>query len=472
MEYGSLNLNQTLRDYGYVGDLSVRDGIYYPSKAPLISFAAVPIYAILRAFSKSTHGESFELRLVYFSRLFLTVLPTLGLLFLISRFLQAYLPHPFVHGLVATYALGTLGLSYSLLLMSHQTTAVLLFCTFYLLWKGQHSGFRLLRCLLAGATAALAVTAEYTASLGVAVLLIYGWKATPPPLALKLKAFAAATLGAAPFLAALMLYHRLCFGHPLQTGYLHLNDAAYAGWHQGGFLGIGLPHADALALSLFSPLRGLFILSPVLLLSLPGMWRLRGLAKTSAESRSLYFVTLTMMLAYAYFTSSFSYASWGWTTGPRHLTGLIPFLLLPVGLQLQQLIGKGGWRAGAAIGLCIASILVTGTASLVNYIPDSATNLVFGVLVPLVRHGYTAPTVASLLGFSSPYLGIVLGCCLGIAALLVGAQLILRCGKRSQAVLGVLGSVAIIALVFSACPVSAQDSQAVQNLERSWIHRP
>jgi hypothetical protein len=43
VEYGTLEINRALHDYGNVGDLSVKDGKYYPSKAPLLSFAAVPI---------------------------------------------------------------------------------------------------------------------------------------------------------------------------------------------------------------------------------------------------------------------------------------------------------------------------------------------------------------------------------------------------------------------------------------------
>src|SRR5438552_15789029 len=51
VDFGTLSINPALMAYGPVGDLSVKDGRYYPSKAPLLSFAAVPIYALLAAFS-------------------------------------------------------------------------------------------------------------------------------------------------------------------------------------------------------------------------------------------------------------------------------------------------------------------------------------------------------------------------------------------------------------------------------------
>ncbi len=77
VEYGTLDINQALRDFGYVGDLSVKDGKYYPSKAPLLSFAAAPIYAALRAYGGGDRFSVPELTQVYWSRLLLTVLPTL-----------------------------------------------------------------------------------------------------------------------------------------------------------------------------------------------------------------------------------------------------------------------------------------------------------------------------------------------------------------------------------------------------------
>src|SRR6266498_2004857 len=44
VDFHEIALNRTLMTYGPVGDLSVVDGVYYPSKAPLLSFAAAPVY--------------------------------------------------------------------------------------------------------------------------------------------------------------------------------------------------------------------------------------------------------------------------------------------------------------------------------------------------------------------------------------------------------------------------------------------
>jgi hypothetical protein len=107
---GSLAINPALRDHGRVGDLSVmrtpEGPRYYPSKAPLLSFAAVPIYAALQALAGGGRFAVGELLLVFWSRFFLTVLPTLLMLLLLWRFLRAHLSEAVSDALVVTYALG------------------------------------------------------------------------------------------------------------------------------------------------------------------------------------------------------------------------------------------------------------------------------------------------------------------------------------------------------------------------------
>ena len=277
VEYGTIDINQAVRDFGMVGDLSKRDGKLYPSKAPLLSFAAVPLYWVLKLFGGGHLQAVPELPLVFWSRFFLTVLPTLGMLVLVRRFLRAYVSDEIAIGLTATYALGSLAFSYSLLFMSHQTTAVLVFAAFYVLWRvlrgdwgakgtARHRGGLVLAGALCGAT----VAAEYTGALPVVAVVLYGVIAMllkrELPLRSRLleigEAAGLATLGALPFVLGLMAYHDAAFGHPLHSGYKYLNDPQYQPWHMGGFLGIRFPDPRAFALSFFSPLRGLFVLAP------------------------------------------------------------------------------------------------------------------------------------------------------------------------------------------------------------------
>ncbi|NMO16051.1 hypothetical protein HPC49_39825 [Pyxidicoccus fallax] len=485
VEYGTLDINGALRDYGYVGDLSVKDGKYYPSKAPLLSFAAVPLYAGLRAVGGGHRYAVPEVPLVFFSRLLLTVLPTLFMLWLVRRYLRAHLEPAVADALTVTYGLGSLAFSYSLLFMSHQTTAVLLFGGFYALWRCARGDWRERGYLVAGACAGATVAAEYTGALGVLGLVLYAVLTVllqPVPARERWtrlgRAAGLATLGALPFVVALALYHQSAFGHPLTTGYKHLNDAGYQPWHLGGFLGIRTPDPRAFALSFFSPLRGLFTLAPFLLLALPGLARLRyRRTDASAEPRAVAWMTVALLGGYTYFTSSFSYDSWGWTTGPRHLTGLVPFLLLPAGLWLERLRAGGRtWAPGAAAMLCAASIATTGVATFVNYIPDDVSNAVGALALPLLGAGFFPPGVLSFLGL--PHL--VAGA-LTLAALLAVAGWVYRelargGGRRWPAPAALGAGLATLALLVAGHVLTTEhdeaDRNAVRFLQSVWLTPP
>lgn len=484
VEHGTLDINQVLRARGYVGDLSVKDGKYYPSKAPLLSFAAAPVYAVLRATSGPEPVP--EVPLVFFSRLWLTVLPTLGLLWLVRRYLRASLSAPVADALTVTYGLGSLAFSYSLLFMSHQTTAVLLFAGFFALWRCARGEWRERGYVLAGACAGATVAAEYTGALGVLGLVLYAtltflfrdaparerWKGLG-------RAAALATLGALPFVLALMAYHQATFGHPLTSGYKYLNDSGYQPWHLGGFLGIRTPDPRAFTLSLVSPLRGLFTLAPFLLLAVPGLTRLsfrRG-ADVLAEPRALAWMTAALVAGYLYFTSSFSYDSWGWTTGPRHLTGLIPFLLLPCGLWLERLRAGGRtWALGAAAMLCAAAILTTGLATFVNYIPDDVSDVLGGLTLPLLSAGFYPPSVLSFLGVPQPITGILFLGALGGVTLWVLGALATSPGRRGPTPAALGSALATLLLLVTLHHRFTRgddaDQKATQFLKSVWLTPP
>ncbi|WP_342378853.1 hypothetical protein NVS55_05545 [Myxococcus stipitatus] len=483
VEHGTLDINAVLRERGYVGDLSVKDGKYYPSKAPLLSFAAVPVYAVLRAVARP--GPVPEVPLVFFSRLFLTVLPTLGLLWLVRKYLRENLSARVADALTVTYGLGSLAFSYSLLFMSHQTTAVLLFAGFYSLWRCARGEWRERGYLLAGACAGATVAAEYTGALGVLGLVLYAaltFLFREAPLRERLKglgrAAGLATLGALPFVVALMLYHQATFGHPLTSGYKYLNDSGYQPWHLGGFLGIRTPDPRAFTLSLISPLRGLFTLAPFLLLAIPGLTRLsfRG-GSASAEARACAWMTAALGLGYLYFTSSFSYDSWGWTTGPRHLTGLVPFLLLPAGLWLERLRERGH-AVGLGIGamLCAAAILTTGLATFVNYIPDDVSNVLGGLTEPLLRAGFFPPSVLSFLGLPQPFAGKVLLAVLVAVAGWVLTALATREDQQGPERASLVASFVTLLVLTTAHVLTTQGDDADRNatrfLQSVWLAPP
>ncbi len=472
VDHGKISINETIAEFGMVGDLSIKDGIYYPSKAPLLSFAAVPIYAVLKAF-----GPVSDVAQVYWSRLFLTVIPALVLLIFVRRFLLTYLSPLIADSLVATYALGSMAFNYSQMFLSHQVTAVLLFLAFFAAWGTLRREWGAWGWVVCGSFCGAVVATEYTGALGVVCLAIYAAYAVmaAPEGTRKdrgvalVKVGARVLLGAAPFLIALMAYHQAAFGGPLTSGYKYLNDPGYQHWHVGGFLGIRFPDPSAFIQSFFSPLRGLFTLSPFLLLAFPG---LKPLWK---EHRALFVLTIALLVGNAYFTSSFDYTSWGWAVGPRHLTPLLPFMLLPAGFALQRLFeattydGKLGF--GIAIGLCVTSVLVDGALAFVNYVPDSHSTSLFGLAVPLFRAGYLPPTILIFLGIANPVSGTIALGLLVAAALAIGVRLA-RGQLRVVAVAAVLIVAVHVGLLAGLTKNHEADMANVAFLKQVWIAPP
>jgi hypothetical protein len=225
------------------------------------------------------------------------------------------------------------------------------------------------------------VLAEYTAALYVVAVASFTVASRWGRWGHVARAAGLVLLGAAPFLGAVLAYHQVVFGGPFVSGYKFLNDAAYMGWHEGGFLGIKVPDVKALGLSYFSPLRGLFALSPFLLVAFPGLREVRA-------GHRAHFVFLGVLLGLAsYFTSSFDYTSWGWTVGPRHLTPLVPFLVLPAALTFERARRAAPAWAAAVGGLGVSSVLATQVVGFVNYVPDDVSTSLWGLAVPLLQQG-------------------------------------------------------------------------------------
>lgn len=137
-----------------------------------------------------------------------------------------------------------------------------------------------------------------------------------------------AVFGAAAGIVGLGLlgYNALRSGDPLQTGY----DLSL--FSPNVLLG--------LYKLLFSPLRGLFIYSPLLLLSLPGWWLLRRRCPAEAWLLAgLVLVTVGLFSAW----SSGEGLSWG----SRFLVPVVPVLVISLAPLLEKIISPAGVPAAA-----------------------------------------------------------------------------------------------------------------------------
>ncbi len=164
-------------------------------------------------------------------------------------------------------------------------------------------------------------------------------------------------------LAPLVLYNLAVYGSPLSQGYAHLQGRAqFIGGMRQGVEGIGLPRLDALWGITFSPYRGLFALSPFLLLALPGLfilWR-------APSGRPLALLCGGAALVMLLFNSAYYFWDGGVSLGPRHFGPALPFLLVPVAAALRR---PRWWRLGRALIVLSIAVVAVCCATVIIFLP-------------------------------------------------------------------------------------------------------
>jgi hypothetical protein len=342
-------------------DYAKVNGHYYSDKAPGVAFLGVPLYAGLRvvldlpvmgqlterlgnsAAFKETLRESgsgvledkvrFALAQVVLS--FLTnAVPTALLCVLIYRLLARFWAGQGSRIFVAlAYGLLTPAFAYANAYYGHQLSAVLLFAGFYLLFPfdpSQNPGSakpNVIRMLSVGLLLGYSVVTEFPAALIAGILTLY---------ALYVSYRVGALTRAAPMIAGLaicaaglMLYNTAVFGGPFKLGYS--NSELWTAQHSAGFMSLTMPGWEAASGITFSLFRGLFVLSPVLLLAVPGfvMWWRCG------RLRAAFWVTLLSTLSMFLFNAS-SVMWWGgFAIGPRYVLPGLPFMALAIAFAID-----------------------------------------------------------------------------------------------------------------------------------------
>lgn len=354
------------------GDLAQFGGHAYLDKAPGLSFAAVPVYVVVKysLLRGAPYSSLFTVppaqRQDFLPRYLLALvfagLPT-GLL---SALLYSYLARlgirrPWCTVLALSYGLGTIALPFASVFFGHQLAACLIFAAFILIYRVREAELRPRWAVAAGALAGYAVITEYPVAIIAAALVLYallppraGWRA-------------AALLGAGmlPAVILVAVYNTLAFGGPLSQGYAHLaGPAAFRVGQAQGFMGITWPHPEALWQTTVGPYRGLLRLSPLLALAVPGFWLLLQRREWRREA------LLWLAIVGAYFGFVLSYFEWdgGYSLGPRHFLPAVPFLVLPIGEVLRPQRARA-WRivAGALAAMSIVLVgLPTATGPLMD----------------------------------------------------------------------------------------------------------
>ncbi len=364
---------------------------YYSDKAPGAAFLGIPVYAVLELLLDRPILDGLMGRLAH-NAAFRATLRTdgTGLLESKVRFAIAQVALTFVASALPTALLGALMyrllshfttrsgprlltvLGYGLLtpafpyagaFYGHQLSAACLFAAFYLLFTSPAES-EARRLPAVGLLLGYSVITEYPSVLIAGILFLYALHRLADK-----RRIVWVILPGALIAAAWMVYNAAIFGGPFSLGYGY--SELWQDQHHTGFMSLTFPHLDALWGITFSPFRGLFWFSPLLLLALPGLL----LWYRSGERRAAFWVALASVVVMFTFNAA-SIMWWGgFAVGPRYLLPMLPFMALPLVFVLRAWGGRT-WMRLVTGGLCAWSLMATWGLTLAGqaFPPDTIRN--------------------------------------------------------------------------------------------------
>jgi hypothetical protein len=289
------------------------------------------------------------------------------------------------------FTFGTIAFTYSMQLISHYVLGLLLFYSFGVLCLNkQEATFKQL--LLAGIANGLALTMEYPAVFPVALICLYAVFALRD-----IKRIFIFAMPVVAFGLLMLAYNYAIFGTPFDLTYRHMTGR-HTAQHVKGIVGVNVPAWDAIYGLLFSRHHGLFFTSPVLLLTLPGLFLLMKDQKWRVEGWLFALISFSLLFIYAGFT----YWIGGYAFGPRYLAPAIPFLATSAYYAFtgEWFQSKNFLRFGACVAGIFSVILIVAGSITFPYPPDPLLDPSFFVSLPLIRNGGYGSNVGSLLGFT------------------------------------------------------------------------
>ena len=271
-----------------------------------------------------------------------------------------------------TIAFGTIVFPYSTVLFAHVPSALFLLLAF--VWLDE-------RPLLAGVCAGIASLCFYVCIPAALVLAIAagGERPSRPPRGRAGRPLSF-ILGGVPFAILLGWYHYVCFGSPFR----HSVEGSKAFTQKDLFLGVlRKPSAEALWGLTFSEYRGLFFVSPILLVAFIGaivMIKKRVMLRELAAIVAIFIIFLAV-------NASFNGWEGGFAFGPRYLLPAIPLLAIPMFFA---------WRNILLI-VALLSVAIQFVATAVNPMPDGGIrHPLRDYLVPAFARGELAANEQSI----------------------------------------------------------------------------
>ena len=423
--------------YQSSGDYALFEGHYYTDKAPGPSFLAVPIYAIARPFlqlapiqnilEKAANRPAFQNTLtesgtgllkqkiyqatvLYIVTAIVVAVPAALLGVLLYTMLQIFDISVFWRVvIVLIYGLATPAFPYSGAFYSHQLAAFLLFAALYIGFLLKYEKISPYWVIPAGLILGYAIISEYPVFLIAGGIYFYIAYILYP----SRQWIGILTLSGIPPGVVLMVYDWLIFRTPLPVAYKY--SELFVEQHSTGFLSITYPHPVAIWGLTFGSFRGLFYISPILILAAAGFWVWWHMGKHRAEWTVCLWAIMSL---FTFYSSSIMWQG-GFSIASRYIVPFIPFLTMGLG----AFVARWGEQIWAKVLIVIFSIWSVGAVWALTIagqsFPDWTHNPLFNYSLPLLIEGNIARNLGMLLKLSGwvSIIPLIIGLGIGLGVL-------------------------------------------------------
>lgn len=386
VEDGTFRIDRAVERFGSHDDMALSNGHFYSNKAPGLTFAAIPVYRLLRCVFPPPRTP-FDPIWVLLRILVVTSACVGALARFLGRLTSRQRPAPAL--VAAALAFGTPFVLYSRSFFSHAWTAALILFALDAIGRAEAAGTRRRDGALlgfAGFLAGWAAISEYPLALVAGLLFV---RAVARPAAGKrsrrLGRAAAFAGGIAIPLGLLLAYNAACFGSPFVLSSAREALPQYASLAHRGLFGFGFPRPIVALAYLLHPARGLLLFSPFWLWIVSGFVRWKRSGEDAADWSFCLAATILFFLAMT------AYPNWhgGWSLGNRYL---LP-LLFPAGLALTWALDSPLSRWGfAAASVFAAAVHLTMTASF-SSVPVEVAWPVANAALWFLARGWAAPGI-------------------------------------------------------------------------------
>ncbi len=420
------------------GDYAEYNGHAYSDKAPGLSFLAVPVYALIRSTTEIEAVRSiliilgrspgaartvnrpidrvppdefiFAARLIFTTWLIVAIPSAL-----FGAWLYRYLARFDLSArgralAVLAYGLATVTAPYSAALYGHQVAAMLLFGAWAWLSTRRQQAARPIELFAIGSLLGCAVIIEYPAVLIAALIGLYA--GVTQRRAGRIVLIVAGGIWPLLLLGA---YNAAIFGSPFTLTYQYLGNPRLRVLIETGVFSAGWPSLEALWGLTFSPYRGLFFMSPIMLLALAGII----VTASSKAQRPEWWSSLSIVIVFTLLVSGSAQWWGGWSVGPRYLIPMLPWLVWPLGVTIERLLRNHAGQIGL-IALITASLVSTWSLAAGGqyYAPDDIANPLIEYSWPKILAGDVARNwgmIAGLQGvMSMAPVAVLVACSFGL----------------------------------------------------------